>query len=148
MVSRKAARAYRRASLAASHKSMEDNMLLCLVSQDAAPLQPFMEALEREENVRLVTAASAKAALETCPSQKPDVVVLEESLPDMAPKDLLMGLLQINAMINTAMISEITDEEFHEKYEGFGVLMRLPSPPGQEDATALLRKIRSVLSIR
>ena len=42
----------------------------------------------------------------------------------------------VNAMVNTAVVSPLSDEEFHEVSEGLGILGRLPNEPGMSDAGA------------
>lgn len=47
----------------------------------------------------------------------------------------------INAMVNTAVVSPLSDEEFHEASEGLGILVRLPLEPGADEACELLRRL-------
>ena len=49
----------------------------------------------------------------------------------------------VNAMVNTAVVSPLSDEEFHEASEGLGILGRLPNEPGMNDAGELLRKLQN-----
>ena len=51
----------------------------------------------------------------------------------------------VNAMVNTAVVSPLSDEEFHEASEGLGILGRLPDHPGMSDSGELLHKLRTVL---
>ena len=66
-------------------------------------------------------------------------------LPDTEPLSLVQNLLTVNARVNTAVVSPLTDEEFHEASEGLGILGRLPVEPGISEATELLQKLRQVL---
>jgi hypothetical protein len=74
-------------------------------------------------------------------------VIIDADLPDTAPLDLVQKLLMVNAMVNTALVSSLSDEEFHEVSDGLGVLGRLPNKPGMSDAGGLLHKLRTVLGI-
>lgn len=122
-------------------------MLLLLVTPESKALKGFTDALEAEADLRLTLANTGLAALEIAKSKKPDLVIVGENVPDFAAKELLLALMQVNAMINTAVVSDMSEEAFHEFYEGFGVLMRLPQPPDENDARALLEKARSVPGI-
>ena len=87
---------------------------------------------------RLVTSA----AVRTSP---PHLVIIDANLPDTPPLELVQKLLMVNAMVNTAVISPLAEEEFHEASEGLGVLCRLPLEPGTAEAADLLRKLRKLL---
>lgn len=122
-------------------------MLILLVTPDADALKPFTAALEAAKDVRLTLANTGLAALEIAKSKKPDLVIVGENVPDFAAKELLLALMQVNAMINTTVVSAMDEEAFHEFYEGFGVLLRLPRVPDAQDAQTLLEKARSVPGI-
>jgi len=120
-------------------------MLILLVTPDAQEMGDFTSALESADGVELTLAGTGLAALEIAKSKKPQVVVVGENVPDFKTRELLMALLQVNAMINTAVITDMNEEAFHDFYEGFGVLLPLPLRPSADDAEALLAKARSVL---
>ena len=50
-------------------------------------------------------------------------------------------------MVNTAVVSPLSDEEFHEASEGLGILGRLSTDPGMSEASELLHKLRAVLGV-
>ncbi len=77
----------------------------------------------------------------------PHLVVVDSDLPDTDPLGLVQKLLMVNAMVNTAVISPLAEEQFHEASEGLGVLSRLPVEPGHSDAADLLHKLRRVLGL-
>ena len=72
-------------------------------------------------------------------------MVVDSLLPDEEPLGLVSKLIRINAMVNTAVVSPLTEEEFHQASEGLGVLGRLPEKPGSGDASELMRKLRKLL---
>jgi hypothetical protein len=51
----------------------------------------------------------------------------------------------VNAMVNTAVMSSLLGQQFHEASEGLGVLARLPLEPSAVDAANLLRTLRNLL---
>ena len=50
----------------------------------------------------------------------------------------------VNAMVNTAVVTAMDEEEFHEASEGLGVLSSLPQEPGADAAKGLLDRLASV----
>ena len=75
------------------------------------------------------------------------LVIIDSGLPDTTPYDLVQKLLTVNAMVNTAVVSPLSEEEFHEATEGLGILVRLPLQPGKDEAANLLRRLRRVLGL-
>ena len=73
--------------------------------------------------------------------------IIDIELPDTEPLPLVQELLTVNAMVNTAVVSPLTEEEFHEASEGLGILAHLPLRPGRSDAAELLRKLRQILGL-
>jgi DNA-binding response OmpR family regulator len=91
---------------------------------------------------QVASGADAMSALRTA---SPHLVVIDHELPDIEPLKLAWELLTVNAMVNTAMVSALSDQEFHEASEGLGILARLPLEPEGSDAAELMHKLRKVL---
>lgn len=103
-----------------------------------------METLKALPGVTVSLAGNAASAREAAKAGDMHMAVVDHELPDGAPRDFVAELMTINAMINTAMASPMSDEEFHEWSEGLGVLHRLPLAPGAEDAKAVVEKLQSL----
>jgi DNA-binding NarL/FixJ family response regulator len=110
-------------------------------------LQAFAEALSSNPEVQLESVVSGAEALEAVRTSAPHLVIIHSDLPDIAPLELVQKLLMVNAMVNTAVMSPLSEEEFHEASEGLGILGRLPIDPGMSDAGELLHKLRTVLGV-
>jgi DNA-binding NarL/FixJ family response regulator len=113
----------------------------------AQAMQAFTNALAANQEVDLKYAVSGAEALEAARTSGPHLVIIDSDLPDTAPLDLVQKLLKVNAMVNTAVVSPLSEEEFHEASEGLGVLGRLPGNPGASDAADLLGKLKVVLGV-
>lgn len=109
-------------------------------------LASFADSLTASVDVNLAVAEDGAAALERARSVSPQLAVIDSSLPDMAPLDLVMELLRVNAMINTVVVSGLSDEAFHEASEGLGVMGSLPDPPGPADGKKLLDQLRGLMN--
>ena len=75
----------------------------------------------------------------------PHLVIVDSGVPDTDPLDLVREMISANAMVNTAVVSALSDEEFHDNGEGLGILCRLPLEPGDKEARELLQKLRAVI---
>ena len=110
-------------------------------------MEAFAAALSSDPAVNLQRVVSGAEALEAARAAAPHLVIIDADLPDTAPLDLVQKLLMVNATVNTAVVSPLPDEEFHEASEGLGIFARLPDDPGRSDAEGILRKLRTVLGI-
>ncbi len=114
---------------------------------DLKPCRPSPQPCPSNPAVNLQRVISGAEALEAARTTAPHLVIIDADLPDTAPLDLVQKLLMVNAMVNTAVVSPLSDEEFHEASEGLGILGRLPNEPGMSDAGELLHKLRTVLGV-
>lgn len=119
-------------------------MLIMIASSRRDALQNFIEPLANEPDIDVSIVNSAGDALAFVGTEAPDLVVIDEALPDMKPLELATALVKVNAMINTAVITSLSGEEFHEQSEGLGVLCGVASPPGRDEALAVVAKLRDL----
>ena len=54
----------------------------------------------------------------------------------------LTCILEIDAMIYTAVVSGLDPAELHDALEGYGVLLGIPSKPGPDDAARLAESLK------
>jgi len=74
-----------------------------------------------------------------------DLVIMEQDLADMDAKALVEAVTAQSPMTNCAIAGTMDKKQFHDVYEGYGVLMQLSVQPGRDDAGNLedhLKKIR------
>ncbi len=123
--------------------------MLRIVLATARPqaLEAFVTALSSNPEVHVHPMDSGAAALEATRTAAPQLVIIDQGLADAKPLELVQKLLMVNAMVNTAVVSPLSEEEFHEASEGLGVLARLPENPGAPEAGALLHKLQTVLGL-
>ena len=115
-----------------------------LVSGKDASLSNFEEWLE-ENGVRIVRVASGRTALEYISDKNFELVIADEKIKDMTGLELVGKVIAKQPMMNFAVISGLTPEDFHEASEGLGVLMQLPIMPDRTHAKILLKKLKSIL---
>lgn len=112
-------------------------MHILIVTRRALQLAPFADALARSTGAELRFTdgwANAQSTLKTLP---PAFVVLDEGLRGGPPLELARQLIQVNAMINIAVVSPLPHKAFHEASEGLGILASVPVNPTAEDGKAL-----------
>jgi DNA-binding NarL/FixJ family response regulator len=121
-------------------------MLRIIVATDRPQaLQAFTTALSSNPEIHLECVGTGAEALEAVRVSAPQLVIIDKNFCDSNPLELVSKLLRLNAMVNTAVVSSLSEEEFHEASEGLGILARLPAEPGEDDVADLLRRLKTVL---
>ena len=69
------------------------------------------------------------------------LVVVDALTPGMDYKAFVMDLLRVNAMLNTVVITDMGEDEFHEDSEGLGVLCSVPANPGWDDGVRAMDRL-------
>ncbi len=119
---------------------------ILLVTARRELIHSFAEALSSDPDVRLEQVTSRAEALSMVRTECPHLVIIDSGIPDTDSLDLVREIISANAMVNTAVVSPLSDAEFHEAAEGLGILCQLPPDSGPGEADGLLKKLRSVLS--
>jgi DNA-binding response OmpR family regulator len=118
-------------------------MLIFIVGSRPDAWREFREVLVREPGTVVETAETGASVLEMIKSRPPALVIIDYPLPDFKPFALVLEIIKINAMVQTAVVSSLSDEEFHEKSEGLGIMAHFPSIPTASDAPALMDRLNS-----
>jgi DNA-binding NtrC family response regulator len=90
---------------------------------------------------------SGEKAIVRLSKEKFDLFITHEQLPDMTGRQLIEKVLSKNAMMDSVVLSELPHKDFHENYEGFGVLMQFPLKPGKQEAQNLLDHLNRIAKI-
>ena len=120
---------------------------ILLVTSEKESFSEFAVVLKQKDDVELSRAATGQEALEVLSESPVDLVIVNEKIGDMTGIEFMKKLLPINPMINSAAVSPLSPEEFHEASEGLGVLMQLPVSPGKLDAENLLQRLNDLKNL-
>ncbi|MGO8943686.1 MAG: response regulator [Syntrophobacteraceae bacterium] len=120
---------------------------ILLVSIRRGSISELAKGLSSDPEVCVDQVTSGAEALNTLGTKCPHLIIIDSGLPDTEPLNLVRKIINANAMVNTAVVSPLSDEDFHVKSEGLGVLCRLPPDPGSNDSRLLLRKLRRALGL-
>jgi DNA-binding response OmpR family regulator len=121
-------------------------LLVCDGPDKLNGLEEGLAAVTGTTIMRMHSGSEALAALEKN-TLKADLIVVDETVDGQPGKSLIERMVAVNAMVNTALVSALSDEDFHEYTEGFGVLMRIPREPGPAEATRVVEHLSKVLSL-
>ncbi len=106
-----------------------------------------LDAVFAEMHVHAMSAESGSQALSLSTQHQFDIIIADETLPDMSGLELAKKLIIKNPMLNIALVSALSADDFHEASEGLGILMHLPPSPQKSDAEKLLEHLNHILFI-
>jgi two-component SAPR family response regulator len=114
------------------------------IVKDIAQFSVLLAGLQCHPEIELLPVETGAAGLLLLKGKKIDLVIVDEQLDDMSGIAFVKQLVKINPLVNTAVVSALTAEEFHEATEGLGVLMQLPIEPREKDAETLLTTLEKI----
>ena len=120
---------------------------ILIISPNRDALSALAERLNEEKDITVLWAASAKNALEAASKDPVEFVITDEHLGDMTGLEFAEKLVKINPMINCAVISHLSSEEFHEASEGLGLMAQVPAYPDRMAAEELIKIIRKIKTL-
>ncbi|MFO8113326.1 MAG: response regulator [Desulfosalsimonadaceae bacterium] len=106
---------------------------------------PNLEAVMVNNDAEISRAESGSDALSKITDQFYHLIVVDEKLPDVTGLELAEKLILKNPMSNVALVSSLSQEDFHEASEGLGLLMQLSPQPDSTEAEILLKHLKSIL---
>jgi len=111
---------------------------ILIVTSENQKFTGFADALARESGAQILRADSVEAALDSVSTAKPTLVVIDETVGGIPGLNIARSILMKNAMVNQAIVSPLSPEEFHEASEGLGIMAQLPPSPDAASAKMML----------
>ncbi len=121
-------------------------LFVLLISREKASLLELADTLEKN-NITTEWTESGNKALSILDAKKFDLVVIDETLFDMTGLSFAKKLVSVNPIINCALVSSLSPEDFHNASEGLGIIMQLPPLPNNEDARKLFEHLSCILNL-
>ena len=107
--------------------------------------QIFAESLKERLQLPMLQVVKGADAVLHCADNKAALVVINETLSDMTGIELIKCLILINPLLNSALISDMDPDRFHEETEGFGVLAQLSQKAEENQVKALLNQLGQII---
>lgn len=120
---------------------------IVLVSKESASLADFTAELMNTQGLHVVQVTSGEEAFGLIAEGRAEVIVAGELLADGSALDFVKRLMKEYPLIDCAMVSSLSHEEFHEVTEGLGLFMQLPVCPGGDDAQKMLELRNSIRAL-
>ncbi len=104
-------------------------------------------SLEAAQDTGVLWASNGREALEAAAGGNINFAVVDRNISDMDSFELVRRLITTDAGIDTAVVSEKSEEEFHEAGEGLGIRFRLPPLPMARHARMILDVLKNQITI-
>ncbi len=118
-----------------------------MVSDNPSGCDGLQKGLLKHAGVVVDMAGSFDDAMAGIGSAMPDLVIVDESLGGVSGKQVVENMIRKNPMVNTALVSSLSDEDFHEDTEGLGILMPIRKDGGEDQAKEVIERIEKLLSL-
>ncbi|MFA6009096.1 MAG: hypothetical protein WC799_03860 [Desulfobacteraceae bacterium] len=122
-------------------------MQILFVSENPSGLDDLKNGLLKHPQVHVDTVASVDEAWIKINEALPALVVIDEIVAGIPGKQLVEGMIKKNPFINTALVSPLSPEDFHEDTEGLGVLMKIDKQAGESQAKDMVEQLEKLLSL-
>ncbi|MBU0970778.1 MAG: hypothetical protein KKC20_09035 [Proteobacteria bacterium] len=125
-------------------------MICVFVGKDKTVFSNLEQALIRN-HLEIKWVDTGKKLLPLLADQSADtpvgLVIIDGTLPGVTARDLVEQVVMENPMVNCVATSALSPEEFHETFEGLGVLMQLPLKPDEKDAQKLVAHLNKIMGM-
>ncbi|MCF8044837.1 MAG: response regulator [Desulfarculaceae bacterium] len=119
---------------------------ILLATRDKALFSRMIDSFE-SNGYTVNTAESGNSALSEIEQGGYRLLIADEELSDMSGKTLVEKTVAQNPMMDCVAVSTLSEEEFHEAFEGMGVLMQFPPEPGKTDVQKLMAHLDKIASL-
>lgn len=117
---------------------------LLLVSRDESSLANMLSVLAEQSGFHISMLSSAQQALAHLRNNRVDVAVVSEELEDCSGLQFVKELVSQNPFVNCALASPLSENEFHEATEGYGIFMQLPPRPTTQSAREMIEHLNKI----
>ena len=125
-------------------------MICIFVSRDRDVFSDLEQTLIRN-HMDVEWIDTGKQLLSLLSEQRTDkqlgLVIVDGNLPDENTRDLVEKIIMQSPMTNCVATSSLSPKDFHETFEGLGVLMQLPLKPNEQDAQKLVTHLNKILDM-
>ncbi len=118
--------------------------ILIVSSENSFSASLFL-ILKDRNGVEVLRSESGNQGLSMVRDRDFHLVIADENLSDMTGLGFAKKLVSVNPIINQAIASSLSHDEFHEASEGLGILMALPLETMEVDVNRLMEQLRKII---
>jgi len=120
---------------------------LVLTSRNNEMLSRYTEIFEKIGGFSLTRISSGQETLDFVSGHSIQLVIADEKMEDMTGLEMVKKMIPLSPITNSALISTLSPDEFHEASEGFGVVGQLSANPDSEEINQFLDHLSKIFNI-
>jgi two-component SAPR family response regulator len=109
----------------------------------AGIIEPFAKA-----DFKIYWASSGANTFSLLSEKTIDLVIVDENISDMTGRQFIEKVVMENPIINCVVSSSLGHKEFHETYEGLGVLMQFSVKPDKTEVQSLIEHMNLIFNLQ
>ena len=117
---------------------------IIILSKEESSLADVASVFAAHNGFDVTWFASAEQVWTFMQSTKIDVAVVSDLLHDCTGLQFIKKLVTKNPLVNCALISSLSHDEFHEATEGYGIFMQLPVNPTSQSANDMIEHLGKI----
>ena len=119
-------------------------MNVLLVGKERTQFGEFVIPLQEDNRIAVEYVTSAKDALGILSCRGAEVVIAAADLADSKGIELVQTIARTHPLVNIALMSSLSPEDFHEATEGLGLFMQISDNPGQAEGYQMITRLNSI----
>lgn len=123
-------------------------MEILLVTTNPNKFDDLIQAMTEQAACRFTTTDTMAAALDALKRTPPDLMIIDDPVGETGCLEIARNAVMTNAMVNLAVVSELSDDAFHDAAEGLGIMARISKTPDRQDAELLLDTLKVMPSVQ
>lgn len=120
-------------------------MALTLLVGDRLENFTILKEILKDNDHQVVEATSTSTAQNILTELTVDLLIVDEEIKEVKGMEFLKETVMKNPFINSAIVSLLSPEDFHEKSEGLGIIMQLSTTPSHEESCQLVEKVKKIV---
>jgi DNA-binding response OmpR family regulator len=125
---------------------MEKQILI--LTNDTDKFADMVKAPSAESKCHIRWANTISAARFAASETRVDLMIIDESVAGKSGFEIAREIIALNALINLALVSSLSDEQFHEAGEGLGIMARLSPAPSKTEAEKLIADLNGLSALK
>jgi DNA-binding NtrC family response regulator len=118
-----------------------------LLSKEESSLAEVSSVFAAQSGFDVTWFSSAEQVWTFMQSTKIDVAVVSDLLEDCTGLQFIKKLVTKNPLVNCALMSPLSHDEFHEETEGYGIFMQLPVNPTPQSTNDMIEHLGKIYQL-
>jgi hypothetical protein len=114
---------------------------IAIVTEKKNKFDNLVRGFEIAGNCSIKWNDSLASTLELVAEAPPNLLIIDESVEQQDSLSIARQVILVNAMLNQAVVSPLSKEDFHETSEGLGIMAQLTPDLKAEDARTLIQQL-------